>query len=203
MSIATLLSIKNCAHRDTAREKGYTDFLTWFVSSSLASNAGIRELQAYSPIGIQGPQSLVVLHPVQKSRLSFISQFGDHKFLPPASLYLLEARIFYLMFLLLLVLFFKCWLQFVLVLSLVRRRLPCAVPRWVQIWAKFCWDFFPSSSFLSPGEDDLSWPSSYSVFKKQVFNTEKQMYLFREQKQIMIWQKTVLHTQNFTATLCI
>lgn len=83
MSIATLLSIKNCAHRDTAREKGNTHFLTWFVSSSLASNAGIRDLQAYSPIGIQGPQSLVILHPVQKSRLSFISQFGDQKFSPP------------------------------------------------------------------------------------------------------------------------
>lgn len=95
MSIAMLLSIKNCACRDTAREKGHTDFLTWFVSSSLASNAGIRDLQAYSPIGIQDPHSLVILHPVQKSRLSFISQFDDHKFSPPAPLHPLEAQIFY------------------------------------------------------------------------------------------------------------
>lgn len=153
MSIATLVSIKSCAHRDTAREKGDTDFLTWFVSSSLASNAGIRDLQAYSAIGIQGSQSFVVLNPVQKSRLSFIRQFGDHRFSPPASLHPLEAQIFYppdkcygyqvilfhqqlinskyvLMFLLLLVLFFKCWLQFVLELSLVRRRFPWAVPIW-------------------------------------------------------------------------
>lgn len=60
----------------------------------LASNAGIRDLQAYSPTGIQGPHSLVILHPVQKSRLSFISQFGDHKS-SPASLHPLEAQIFY------------------------------------------------------------------------------------------------------------
>lgn len=110
----------------------------------------------------------------------------------------------YLCFLLLLVLFFKSWLQFGLELSLVRRRFPWAAPRCWQIQAKFCWDFFlSSSSFLSPGEDDLSWPSSCSVFKKQAFNTEKQMYLFREQKQIMTWQKTVLHTQNFRPIICI
>lgn len=83
MSIAMLLSIKNCADRDKVREKGCADFLTWFVGSSLASNASIKDLQAYFLIGIQHPHSLVILHPVQKSRLSSISQSGDHK--PPPS----------------------------------------------------------------------------------------------------------------------
>lgn len=84
MSTAMLLSIKNCADRDKVRENRYTDFLTWFVGSSLASNAGIKDLQAYCLIGIQGPHSLVTLHPVQKSRLSSINQSGDHKLPPPA-----------------------------------------------------------------------------------------------------------------------
>lgn len=82
MSIAMLLSIKNCADRDKVREKGYTDFLTWFADSSLALNAAIKDLQAYCLIAIQGPHSLVILHPAQKSRLGSISQSGNHK--PPS-----------------------------------------------------------------------------------------------------------------------
>lgn len=87
MFIATLLSIKNRAHRDTAREKGCTDFLTWFVSSSLNQMLVLEICKLIPPIGIQGLHFLVILHPVQISRPNFISQFGDHKFSLPASLH--------------------------------------------------------------------------------------------------------------------